>query len=654
MRSDNSDPRASTLGYASVARRVSLITCLGIATLLIAICALISWVLTEQARQRSVDYMASEAAAVARVADALDRTARQSADRLYAVLAAELTGSFALQGEAELTHEGQALAGELGLVDRFSAKTGGVATIFARKGEDFMRVTTSLTKQDGSRAMGTLLGSQHPAFAKMMAGGSYVGPATLFGVPFMTRYQAIKDAQGQVVGILFVGFDMRGLQQELVAMAQAVKLYESGGLYIIDPAKSPADAYLRAHPSAQGKKLAELMPDSAGGERLLKALAETPKGLLSEAPALYNDKHDDAFAVAQRSEGTGWWVVAEASQSTALAAHYRSLQALWGLMMLAVLVLGVGITALLRRWVGQPLSALNGAVQAIAEGDLTQQVTVSRRDDIGALAAGVELMRQQLAGTIAEVSRASDQIGLASAEVAAGSRDLSQRTEQSASRLQETAGAVEELSGSMSQTAAAAEQAHQFVGASDQAAEHGGQVVAQVVQTMEQIRSASAQIAEITGTIDSIAFQTNILALNAAVEAARAGEQGRGFAVVASEVRVLAQRSAEAAKQIRSLISSSGEKVESGARLVGEAGQAMQEILGSVKRVAGIIGEISTAAREQAIGVGQINAAVADLDQGTQQNAALVEQSTAAAESLQEQADKLVQQVGRFRVDSAA
>ena len=197
MRIDNSDPRASTLGYASVARRVSLISCLGIATLLIAICALISWLLTEQARQRSVDYMTSEAAAVARVADALDRTARQSADRLYAVLAAELTGSFALQGEAELTHEGQALAGELGLVDRFSAKTGGVATIFARKGEDFMRVTTSLTKQDGSRAMGTLLGSQHPAFAKMMAGGSYVGPATLFGVPFMTRYQAIKDAQGQ-------------------------------------------------------------------------------------------------------------------------------------------------------------------------------------------------------------------------------------------------------------------------------------------------------------------------------------------------------------------------------------------------------------------------------------------------------------------------
>ncbi|MGN6830616.1 methyl-accepting chemotaxis protein [Paucibacter sp. M5-1] len=648
MRIDNSDPRASTLGYASVARRVSLISCLGIATLLIAICTLISWLLTEQARQRSVDYMASEAAAVARVADALDRTARQSADRLYAVLAAELTGSFALQGEAELTHEGQALAGELGLVDRFSAKTGGVATIFARKGEDFMRVTTSLTKQDGSRAMGTLLGSQHPAFAKMMAGGSYVGPATLFGVPFMTRYQAIKDAQGQVVGILFVGFDMRGLQQELVAMAQAVKLYESGGLYIIDPAKSAADAYLRAHPSAQGKKLAELLP--GGAEGLLKALAEAPKGLLSEAPALYNDKHDDAFAVAQRSEGTGWWVVAEASQSTALAAHYRSLQALWGLMMLAVLVLGLGITALLRRWVGQPLEALNGAVQAIADGDLTQPVGVARRDDIGALATGVETMRQQLAGTIAEVSRASDQIGLASAEVAAGSRDLSQRTEQSASRLQETAGAMEELSGSMSQTAAAAEQAHQFVGASDQAAEHGGQVVAQVVQTMEQIRGASAQIAEITGTIDSIAFQTNILALNAAVEAARAGEQGRGFAVVASEVRVLAQRSAEAAKQIRSLISSSGEKVESGARLVGEAGTAMQEILGSVKRVAGIIGEISTAAREQAIGVGQINAAVADLDQGTQQNAALVEQSTAAAESLQEQADKLVQQVGRFRV----
>nr|WP_297525592.1 methyl-accepting chemotaxis protein [uncultured Roseateles sp.] len=202
----------------------------------------------------------------------------------------------------------------------------------------------------------------------------------------------------------------------------------------------------------------------------------------------------------------------------------------------------------------------------------------------------------------------------------------------------------------MSQTAASAAQAHQLVGESDRAAQRGGNVVAQVVTTMDAISTASRQIGDIIGTIDSIAFQTNILALNAAVEAARAGEQGRGFAVVAAEVRQLAQRSAEAAKQIKGLITASGERVESGAKLVSETGDAMRDIVTSVKRVTDIIGEISTASREQAQGVTRINGAVAQLDQGTQQNAALVEESTAAAESLREQAHRLVEQVGQFRV----
>jgi len=297
----NTGASVSNLKYSSVARRVSLAACLGIATLLIAICATLSWVLTEQARQRSIDYISSEAAAVARVADALDRTARKSAEQLYAVLAGDVSGKFTLHGDGVLQHDGQALAGNLSLVDHFTAKTGGVATIFARKGEDFIRITTSLTKQDGSRAMGTLLDKQHPAFTKMMAGQSYTGPATLFGVPYMTRYQSLKDAQGQVVGILFVGFDMRGLQQELVTMAQAEKIYETGGLYIIDPSKSPADAYLRAHPSAQGKKLSELLPDAGGAERLLKDLAAAPPFTTPSTPML------SPSPSAARAPAGGWW-----------------------------------------------------------------------------------------------------------------------------------------------------------------------------------------------------------------------------------------------------------------------------------------------------------------------------------------------------------
>ncbi len=636
---------------ATVARRVSIWSSAAIAVLLVVICGALSWVLTNQARQRTLDYMSAEASSVARVADALDRTARESANRLYDVLAGDFEGgAFTLDGDGELAFNGQKLNGNFDAVDRFTRRTGGVATIFARKGtDDFIRITTSVKKEDGSRAVGTTLARDGAAFGKLSAGDTYVGPATLFKVPYMTRYSPIKDAGGKVVGILFIGFDMRGLQQELVKMADAVKLYETGGLYLLDPGKTPADALLRAHPRAQGKKLSEVMPADQA-EQYVKQLLDDKDGVLENVQAVYGEKYTDAFAVARKSQATGWWVVAEASRAQALAAHNTTLWVLWGLMLATVVLLGLGVTWMLGRWVGRPLAELNEAVEAVAAGDLTRPVHVLQQDDLGALAAGVERMRQQLSRTITEVRQASDSIGTASAEVAAGSRDLSSRTEQSASHLQETASALEELASSMSQTAASAAQAHQLVGESDRAAQRGGSVVAQVVTTMDEISAASRQIGDIIGTIDSIAFQTNILALNAAVEAARAGEQGRGFAVVAAEVRQLAQRSAEAAKQIKGLITTSGERVESGAKLVGDTGEAMRDIVSSVKRVTDIIGEISTAAREQSQGVTRINGAVAQLDQGTQQNAALVEESTAAAESLREQAHRLVEQVGQFRV----
>ena len=241
-------------------------------------------------------------------------------------------------------------------------------------------------------------------------------------------------------------------------------------------------------------------------------------------------------------------------------------------------------------------------------------------------------------------------IQTASGEIAGGSADLSHRTEQTASSLQQTASSMEQLTGSVRHSADAAAQANQLAGAAVQAAQRGGSVVEQVVTNMEDITSSSRRIADIIGTIDGIAFQTNILALNAAVEAARAGEQGRGFAVVAGEVRSLAQRSAEAAREIKTLIGASVEKVESGSRLVQEAGSTMAEIVAGIQRVSDIIGEISAATGEQRSGIGQINQAVTQLDGMTQQNAALVEQSAAAAESLKEQATQMAQVLQRFRL----
>jgi len=257
---------------------------------------------------------------------------------------------------------------------------------------------------------------------------------------------------------------------------------------------------------------------------------------------------------------------------------------------------------------------------------------------------------RRIEASIATVRASTDSIQTASREIASGNVDLSTRTEQTASNLQQTASAMEQITVTVRHSSDSAAQANQLAHSASAVAERGGSVVAQVVATMDEITTSSRKIADIIGTIDGIAFQTNILALNAAVEAARAGEQGRGFAVVASEVRSLAQRSAEAAREIKTLIGSSVERVEAGSRLVADAGSTMTEIVASVKRVTDIIGEVSASAGEQNKGLGQVNQAVTDLDRMTQQNAALVEQSTAATHSLSEQADRLSQAVSAFRL----
>jgi methyl-accepting chemotaxis protein len=259
-------------------------------------------------------------------------------------------------------------------------------------------------------------------------------------------------------------------------------------------------------------------------------------------------------------------------------------------------------------------------------------------------------MNESLGKVVGDVRASTDSISTASQEIATGNTDLSSRTEQTASNLQQAASSMEQLTGTVKQSADSARQANQLASSAAEVAARGGNVVSQVVTTMDEINASSKKISDIIGVIDGIAFQTNILALNAAVEAARAGEQGRGFAVVASEVRSLAGRSAEAAREIKGLIGASVDKVEAGSRLVADAGATMTEIVGSVQRVSDIIGEITAASSEQSDGIGQINTSVIHLDQMTQQNAALVEESAAAAESLKEQAKRLAQVVSVFKL----
>ncbi|MCA6218779.1 MCP four helix bundle domain-containing protein [Ideonella sp. B7] len=323
--------------------------------------------------------------------------------------------------------------------------------------------------------------------------------------------------------------------------------------------------------------------------------------------------------------------------------------------LITVGALAVGVGAFLAWQLGRsitvPLREAELAATAVAQMDLGQPARQRyAKDETGQLMRAIDRMREALRQTVQEVRHSVDSISTASAQIATGNQDLSARTEQTASNLEETASAMEQLTSTVRNSADAASQANQLAASAATVAERGGAVVGEVVATMNAIHQSSQKIADITGVIDGIAFQTNILALNAAVEAARAGEQGRGFAVVAGEVRSLAQRSAEAAREIKTLISASVERVETGSRLVGDAGSTMSEIVTSVQRVTDIMGEISSATREQSQGIGQVNVAVTDLDRMTQQNAALVEQSTAAAESLKDQASRLSSVVSAFRL----
>jgi len=387
------------------------------------------------------------------------------------------------------------------------------------------------------------------------------------------------------------------------------------------------------------RKQAQALKASAQTEDALRSIAQT------YVPAA------DAYAQTQRAfvalqEAAKQDVAAAAGAQRKTTVGVASLVAL---VVLASVAFGAHVTI---RSIREPLDEAVALAARIAAGDLSSRVTVTRRDEFGALMKSLQAMNDSLHGMVKQVRASTDNIGTASAQIAGGTQDLSGRTELQASNLQQTASSMEELSVTVKHSADSARQADQLAASAAQVAARGGTVVSQVVSTMDEISASSTKIADIIGVIDGIAFQTNILALNAAVEAARAGEQGRGFAVVATEVRSLAQRSASAAREIKQLIGASVERVEAGSRLVADAGQTMHEIVGSVQRVSDIIGEITASAAEQSDGIGQINSAVAQLDQATQQNAALVEESTAAAQSLKEQAVTLASVMRNFKVDA--
>ena len=342
--------------------------------------------------------------------------------------------------------------------------------------------------------------------------------------------------------------------------------------------------------------------------------------------------------------------VSSSRRDEAATASYRvSVWLIIGLSLAALLVGGM-VAWRIQLSITRPLAEAVSIAQSIAEGDLSREIHEHSNDEIGRLMHALHAVNGDLSRIMQTVRASAETMQTATIEIVAGNSDLSQRTEQQAANLEQTAASMEELTSTVRNTADTAQSASTLAGQASESAAKGGSVVAQVVETMSAIQQSSRKITDIIGVIDGIAFQTNILALNAAVEAARAGEQGRGFAVVAAEVRALAQRSAQAAREIKTLIGASMENVETGSSLVADAGVTMTEIVDQVQKVSSLIAEISAATQEQTRGIAQINQAVGQLDQVTQQNAALVEESASASESLQQQANHLVETVGVFRL----
>jgi methyl-accepting chemotaxis protein len=497
---------------------------------------------------------------------------------------------------------------------------------------------------------------------------AFVAPAVLFAAALAASIGSLVQTQREFDGYFATEQAMANGVREMYA--QGLQMGQALRNILLDPQNPKAAQNLDAARSAfdEAYRTTERLAKGSPAESAVNALAA-----LRAAQAQAQDKvlqalkADPAQAVAllNKEETPAWRQLRTAlldlrdqsgqlSEQTHAAVNARADRARWmslGLAALAVLVamaLGLMLRRTLRQEIGGDPAVARSTLRQIAAGDLTGQIPPAQ--DAQSLMGALADMQVAMRTLVAQVHASSASIEVASAEIATGNQDLSARTEAAASNLQETAASMEELNSTMHSSAEAARTASQLAVANAEVAARGGQVVGQVVATMEEINHSSKKISDIIGVIDGIAFQTNILALNAAVEAARAGEQGRGFAVVAGEVRNLAQRSAEAAKEIKGLIGTSVDRVEAGTRLVGEAGSTIGEVVANAQRVADMIGEITAASGEQSRGVGQVNAAVNQLDQMTQQNAALVEESAAAAQSLKDQASRLAQVVQRFRI----
>jgi methyl-accepting chemotaxis protein-2 (aspartate sensor receptor) len=646
----------------SVGARITAFTFALVSIILTGLVVIISWTTSSMLHDRIVGSTTSELRSVANAVELFDKAMSSQAASFGRIFAGHFASGFELdEGAASqvgdhrvpaLKNGGKPLNLDFTLPDRFTSQTGGNATIFVASGEDFVRISTSVKKENGERAVGTVLDRASPAYAAIRAGKSYIGPVKLFGKQFMTDYEPVRDAAGKVIGILYVGVEIEANINALKDKIKQMKVGDTGYYFVLNAAPGKGYGDLLVHPAREGQNI--LASRDADGREFIREMLEKKDGIIVY-PWQNSEKGETAprMKMVAYTEYKNWnWLIAGGTyedEITREASQLRNRYILIGVGALALFALV--LNALVKRAVTRPLNAAREAATRIAQGDLGVRVAAAGRDEIGLLAEAMNNICGGLSSVVGQVRHGAEQIATASNEISSGNLDLCSRTEQQAASLASTANSMKELTETVRRNAGDAEQANQLALNTSLVAQEGGRMVRQVIDTMDTIKQSSGRINDIIGVIDGIAFQTNILALNAAVEAARAGEQGRGFAVVAAEVRSLAQRSAAAAREIKTLIQASTLEVDAGSRLVQEAGATMHDVLASAEQVTGIMARISAASHAQSAGIDHINRSIGEMDEVTQHNAALVEQASAAAQAMQEQAGELARAVRLFKLE---
>lgn len=533
-------------------------------------------------------------------------------------------------GESDL-HENNAI------VDDFLTRTGAIATLFVRSGDDFVRVATSLRKENGDRAIGTKLDKASPAFAPALKGETYRGLALLFGKRYITQYQPVKDNNGNTIAILFVGVDITHSWEIMRNKILGRQLGDSGRFYVLDRNNGKNYGNYLFHPSEEGKR-------PQWDERDLNTVLQQTTGTLEQQRP---DGHRQMLSWIT-VPGWNWTVVGEVDK----AALLNDVNTLRNQFLIAGLVLSLLFAALfvviVRRWLTRPLRDAIGLASRYASGDLRASLEVKRQDEVGQLIDAINGIGNGLHAIVLQVRESASDIHHGTNALAVDSSEISEQINKQASSVEETSASMEQLAATLQQNAANMEEMQSLVNETAREVQKGGITVEEAVATMDAIRTASQRIADITHVIESIAFQTNILALNAAVEAARAGEHGKGFAVVAQEVRALAARSANAVKEIDELTSDTLKKVHEGHTLSNNTRQAMGSITAHMNHINQLVNEINNASHEQSAGINQVNIAMTHIGEATHINAGRVSRSEQTAGTLREKGAHLTEVVRLF------